>query len=68
MAAYAEGGSDGVTAAGPDNTYDGCVPCSDMDGNTDQDVKGGLRIRQSWQQGEDAPASSGFALGQNRPD
>lgn len=68
MATNAEGGSDGIVASGPDNKYDGVYPCSEMDGNTDQDVKASLRSRQSWKQGEGAPASSGFALGANRPD
>jgi hypothetical protein len=52
----------------PANKYDGLQPRSDVDGNTSQDVKAGLRIRQGWQQGTGAPPSSGFALGPNRPD
>jgi len=66
LSTQAEGGHDGVTAAGPDNKYDGVYPCSEMDGNTDTSAPS--RIRQSWQTGEGAPASSGFALGANRPD
>lgn len=68
MAGYAEGGIDGVTAAGPTNTYDGVYPCENMDGQTDQDIKSGLRITYPWKTGEGAAPSSGFALGANRPD
>ena len=35
MSNTAQGGSDGIVAAGPTNTYDGVNPCSTMDGNTD---------------------------------
>ena len=68
MASNAEGGHDGVTAAGPDNKYDGVYPCENMDGQTAQDIKAGLRISQPWKLGQGAAPASGFALGANRPD
>jgi hypothetical protein len=51
-----------------DNKYNGVQPLSSLDGNTDQDVKANLRIRQSWQEGEGAPPTSTFVLGKDRPD
>lgn len=68
MATNAEGGSDGIVAAGPTNKYDGATAAAGVDGCTDQDIKANIRITQSWKTGEGAPASSGFALGPNRPD
>lgn len=67
-AGNAEGGVAGVTAAGPDNKYDGATAAAAVDGKTSQDIKANIRITQSWKTGEGAPAASGFALGQNRPD
>jgi len=68
MATNAEGGRDGITAQGPSNTYDGAGAHPEVDGCIEQDVKANIRISYSWKTGEGAPASSGFALGQNRPD
>jgi hypothetical protein len=68
MSTNAEGGSDGIKASGPDNTYDGADAHPEVDGCTDQDIKANIRITQSWKTGEGAAPSSGFALGANRPD
>ena len=63
MAGYAEGGLNGVTAAGPDNKYDGVGAHPEVDGCTDQDIKANIRITMPWKTGETGSASSGFALG-----
>jgi len=59
-----EGGTAGVTAAGPDNTEAGACPCPEVDGTSQMDIKANLRVTQPWKTGQGAPASSGFALGQ----
>lgn len=66
MASTAEGQIDGVTAAGPTNKFDGVSAHPEIDNCSDLTFNAG-RIRQSWQTGQGAPASSGFALG-NVPD
>lgn len=68
MATTAEGQHDGVQpAAGPNSKFDGVGAHPEVDGCTDIQFTAG-RIRQPWQTGESAPASSGFALGTDRPD
>ena len=68
MSTYAEGGHDGVTAAGPDNKYDGVSAHPEVDGCTEQDIKSGIRITMPWKTGTTAAPASGFALGANTPD
>lgn len=55
--------AEGQNAGDPTNKYDGAGAHPEVDGCTDQDATAGLRIRQSWQTGEGAAPSSGFALG-----
>ena len=67
-AGNAEGGINGVTAAGPDNKYDGVGAHPEVDNCEGMaDVRSGLRITQPWKTGEGATPSSQFALG-NVPD
>lgn len=68
MSTQAEGGHDGVTAAGPDNKFDGAGAHPEVDGCTDQDIKANIRIRQSWMQGEGAAPTTRFVLGDGVPD
>lgn len=68
MSTQAEGGTPGINAGGPDNCFDGAGAHPEVDATTPQDIGANIRIRQSWQTGEGAPESSGFALGTDRPD
>lgn len=68
MASTAEGQHDGVTTAGPENTFTGASAHPEVTNTNGMSFQvGGLR--QPWQAGNVSTAPpSGFALGPNRPD
>lgn len=68
MGSTAEGQHDGIQpSAGPTNKFDGVSAHPEVDGKTELTVTPG-RIEYPWKTGQGAPASSGFALGKDRPD